>query len=118
MKFTIVVDAKNNNVNEAREILNEELRKMEEKHSITTSHITMGDDTNKEFFAVIRWCEDDVHQALVDRDILPTKENIQKVMERHDVIEENSIEEGWAILDCIISDLQYDEELTDDSNEA
>ncbi|WNC17935.1 hypothetical protein [Brevibacillus brevis] len=56
------------------------------------------------FFAVIRWHEDDIKQALANRGYLANKSNVKRVLNSRAgrTLVDLSIEEGWAILeDCL-----------------
>ena len=60
----------------------------------------------------IKWTIKDVEEALVSRGIQPTDENMQRLLsgrfER--TLQERSIEEGWQIIDDLISMADFKEE--------
>jgi hypothetical protein len=63
---------------------------------------------------VIRWCREDVAAALKKNGIEPTDEHID-VFAKHgaDSLRDYSIEEGWAMMDAIIGNLQDDGKLSE-----
>ena len=75
-----------------------------ESYAVETSYIESGDKTNRGFFAVTRWAVEDIEEALAQRDIEPTVENINKVMAAERTIQDRLIETGWEVLDTIIAD--------------
>ena len=69
-----------------------------------------------EWFGIVRWCEDDIRAALIDRGFKPTKEAIALVrfsMENGG-FDGHQIEAGWDYIDSIIcnaaDDLEREEE--------
>ena len=106
MKYTIVVDT-----DSSYDSVKNMTQVWANQRGIKVDSIQHGDQTNDEFFAVIRWAEDDVQEALARRDLPLTEKNIELVMDHSTTLEERSIEEGWEMLDVIISDLEYDNEL-------
>lgn len=113
MKYTIVVDTELSHLS-----LENMLKIWAEQRAVKVESVQHGDQTNDEFFAVIRWAEDDVQEALARRDLPLTQNNIDLVMDQGTVLEERSIEEGWEMLDVIISDLEYDNELDTSEEDA
>lgn len=102
MKYTVIIDTglgDNQTKSEVREELSRQFK---------VDYIESGDQTNREFFSVTRWSDEDVREALERRDITVNQENIELVKERSDTLEGQSIETGWEVLDVIISDIDYD----------
>ena len=58
----------------------------------------------------INWCEADLETVFEKQGIPITKENIDKFKESRGprTLEEQSVESGWNILDCIVSDMKSD----------
>ena len=62
--------------------------------------------TKNEWFAEVRWCEDDIRARLEDRGIEVTEEVIASVrsdMEKH-WFADQLIEYGWRVMDAYIDD--------------
>lgn len=102
MKYTIVVDTESSHAS-----LENMLKLWAEQRGVKVDSVQYGDQTNDEFFATIRWSEDDIHALLEKEDIPPTQENIDVVTGYHSTLEERSTEEGWEILETIISNCKY-----------
>lgn len=101
MKYTLIVDTN---------IEKKSLISALEGFGIKTEYATEGDDTNRDFFMTIRWHRDDIAQALGDRGIAATEENIGKVIADCGIVEDRSVEEGWEMLDIVIRDIDFEEE--------
>lgn len=73
-------------------------------------HQDQKDNPAGDVFATIRWCDADLEQAFKDAGVDPTPENIQRFKESRAprTLVDRSIEEGWVILDDLITDL-FDE---------
>jgi hypothetical protein len=67
---------------------------------------------DSESVAVIRWSIADLKMALEQKNIVPTDANIELVLNNRftKTLEERSIEEGWEIIDTIISITDTEEE--------
>lgn len=103
MKYTILIDC-----DYSKDDLQNMFRLWAESNLIALDSLTPGDETNTDFFSVIRWHEDDIAVALENRNITSTQDNIEMVKQYSGVLEDRSVEEGWEILDIIISDIEYD----------
>ena len=102
MKYTVVIDT-SLSANQTKAQVREELSR-----HFKVEYVESGDQTNRDFFSVIRWSDTDVEEALERRDIATSEANIELVKERSDTLEGQSIETGWEVLDVIISDIEYD----------
>lgn len=65
-------------------------------------------DSNAGYFGVVRWHNDDIVAALIERGIETTEENINAVrdaIENGHGFKDAMIEQGWIAMDSIICDL-------------
>lgn len=112
MKYTIVIDT-TLSANQTEAEVREEIAR-----HFKVDYVESGDQTNRDFFSVIRWSDTDIEEALEQRDIAANEENIELVKDRSDTLEQQSIQVGWEVLDIIISDIEYDNDFnTGEDNE-
>ena len=65
------------------------------------------------YFGMVRWCEDDLVDALEERNIPATKSNVQRLRNRleHQVFAAPMISAGWDFIDATIDVLQQEGKL-------
>ena len=69
---------------------------------------------NNEIITTIVWQKADVEQALDTAGIPVTEENVQAVAARGNLLQNRSVEEGWTILNDIVSLIDFDGEFDHD----
>lgn len=78
---------------------------------IELDSIQQGDQTNRDFFSVIRWHEADIEEALRDSGMKVTDENVKLVKEQGRNLRDRSVEFGNEVLKDIISDIDFQGQL-------
>lgn len=87
------------------------LNQMEEFQAILQQSAIPPQLDDDGYFAIIRWHEEDIKQALTTQGYLANKANVQKVLASRTgkTLQERSVEEGWTILEdclCFVDGLQ------------
>lgn len=74
----------------------------------TEKHVTPNDN---EWFGVVRWCNDDIHDRLLDNDLPTTPEAIALIRREceHHFFTDYMIDAGWHMIDSYIR--EHEEEL-------
>jgi hypothetical protein len=97
-----------------------ELTEFFEKNGIQVEYSDIGDETNSDYFAVIRWHSDDIESVLEEQGIAITEDNLEEAMSRvADTLQDRSVEEGWDIMRDLVSmiDESAFEEVEDEEDE-
>ena len=103
MKFTIVVDIPMEEFSRttcgAEEAVRQQARNIFER----VEYVAMGDQTNRDYFGVVRWHEDDIASLLEAQGFKVCDENIEAVKaEIGSGLEETMISRGWDALEVFM----------------
>ena len=62
-------------------------------------------DTNNGYYFIVRWCDNDIAEALGEYGVEATESNIEEVKMRCRHIEDRMIESGWDVIESAIQDM-------------
>lgn len=62
-------------------------------------------DTNNGYYFIVRWCDDDIAEALREYGVEATESNIEEVKMRCRRIEDRMIESGWDVIESAIQEI-------------
>jgi hypothetical protein len=67
---------------------------------------TLFNPTKDEWFGIVRWCEDDIHEALINNGYEPTEEAIRLIRKNceHHYFKDAMVETGWDYINAYIAE--------------
>lgn len=114
MKFTIVIDMPDKDLSHGPYTSKEQVEMQAKNVFENVEYVAVGDKTNREWFGVVRWCEDDIEEALYQRGYKVCGKNVEAVMaEVSGGLEDVMVSAGWDAIDVYVgmaSDLLLEDE--------
>lgn len=100
MKFTIVVDIPAEEIPSSAYGIEEQIKEQAQNIFEKVEYVAMGDQTNRDYFGVVRWHEDDIASLLEAQGFKVCDENIEAVKaEIGSGLEDAMVVAGWDSLE-------------------